>query len=668
MGRRLRRMTQGVIAVRVGRIALSAALCCAVPAIVGVLSAPAHAKAPRRAKDPFTQPATPFQYAESEIEVRRRVFMTARDGNRLAMDLYVPPGPAKRPALVMRTPYGRDKIDALLMSLARHGYVVVAQDCRGTGQSEPGQWDMYVYEREDSYDTVDWVRQQTWCNGRIGAIGGSYVGETQWFMSFHPAMTAIAPEVAGIGGARSSGVRLHLFVSAYARSVGKAGGANKSQAPIDAVERQMREETWAGGYYNEPVTRPYPERALERFPALAGLDPEARGKWMIETYARMLPSERAQLIKFLIGASEVNYANLSDVPAVFGGGGPAFKYVAASTEAVYRSLNAPALLLSGWYDWGLDYTLDTWQLIQRFAPQHVRENTFLIVTPAAHMDRGYREGAEVDPALQKRFRGTDNLEVLLRWYDYWLKGKKDAIAALNRVTYYLMGSGEWWGCDTWPPPEARIQPFYLDSPGDANGSGGSGVLQEARPRLGKVDTYVYDPESPPPTIGGSIVSTIVPAGSVDQREVQKRSDVLVYTTTPLARDLAVVGPVEVVLWARSSATDTDFTAKLTDVLPDGRALLIQDGIVRARFRDPDHEPSLIEPEQVYRYSIDLWATANLFRRGHRIRLEIASANFPRFERNSNLGGRVGKPIKATQTVLHDSQHPSQVRLPILPAP
>jgi predicted acyl esterase len=626
-----------------------------------------RAKAWTTIADPFAGEVQPFEYSEADIEVRRQVFLRARDGIRLAMDLYLPPASAKRPTLIMRTPYGRDRTDALILSLARHGYVVVAQDCRGTGQSEPGQWDMYMYEKEDSHDTVEWVTLQPWYNGRIGGLGGSYVGETQWFMSFHPAMTAIAPEVAGIGKARSNGVRLHLFVSAYARSIGKAGGASKSAAGIDAVERQMREETWATGYYNDSLEQPYPERVRERFPELALHEGEAVRQRMIEAYARMAPAERTSLVKFLINAPEINYANLSDVPPVFAGGGPAFKYVAPSTETVYRRLHAPALLLTGWYDWGLDYTLDTWEMIQRFAPAHVRNNTYLIVTPAAHADLGYREGADSDPALQKRYRGKDNLDVLLHWYDHWLKGRKGAHAALPRVSYYLMGSGQWRGSDSWPPGEGRRLCFYLDSDGHANGSDGSGTLRELPPQLVRSDTYVYDPDSPPPTTGGSIVSTLFPAGSTDQREVQRRRDVLVYTSAPLARDLAVVGPLRVVLFASSSAVDTDFTAKLSDVFPDGRALLIQSGIVRARFRNPGRPPSLITPGQVERYEIDLWATANLFRTGHCLRLEIASADFPRFERNANLGGQRGGPVKATQTVFHDPRRPSHLIVSVLPS-
>lgn len=620
-----------------------------------------------RIPSPFAAPLRPYEHAEGEIEVRRQVMMSARDGVRLALDLYLPPGPDKRPTILTRTPYGKERTDSLLLSLARFGYAVVAQDCRGTGASEPGQWDMYVYEKEDGADTLDWVKRQPWYDGTIGAVGGSYVGETQWFLSFHPDMTAILPEVAGIGKGRSNGVRLHLFVSAYAKSVGKAGGKPKA-AGTEAVERETKTETWASGYFNDPLEAPSPKHLLERVPALRALAEAERGPRLLSLYAGMLAAERAALLRFLTGAPQVDYGNLGALPPVFGpeGSGPALKYVAASTADVYQRLHAPALMINGWYDWGLTWTLDTWDLLGRHAPAHVRDHTRLVLTPSAHMDLGYREGADASPDLRSRYRGKDNLPLTLRWFDHWLRKREDALRGLPRVSYFLMGANEWRGADTWPPPDVRTVRLFLDSAGNANGVDGGGTLSESPARLGRPDRYVYDPADPPPTTGGSIVSFLIPAGSIDQSPVQRRRDVLVYSTAPLSRGLAVVGPLTLVLYASSSAVDTDFSAKLSDVFPDGRALLLQSGMVRARFRDPGQRASLIEPGRLYRYEIDLWATANLFRPGHRVRVQVASADFPRYERNTNRGGRPGPPLKASQTVFHDSERPSHLVLSVLP--
>ena len=215
------------------------------------------------------------------------------------------------------------------------------------------------------------------------------------------------------------------------------------------------------------------------------------------------------------------------------------------------------------------------------------------------------------PALRYRYRGLDNLELIVRWYDRWLKNRPDAVEGLSRVTYYMMGANQWRGADAWPPRSARPTRFFLDSGGSASGVHGSGILRREHVGDGQPDRFTYDPEHPPPTRGGSIVSALVPSGSLDQSETQEREDVLVYTTAPLESDLGVVGPVHALIHASSSAVDTDWTAKLTDVFPDGRALVLQSGIVRARFRNRGEDRSLIEPGRVYPYDIDMWATANL---------------------------------------------------------
>lgn len=618
----------------------------------------------------FSGVLRPAEYSAGDIGVQRGLMVVARDGIRLATDLYLPPGGGKLPTIIMRTPYGKEGSEPLLREVARYGYAVVAQDCRGTGASEPGQWDMYMYEKEDGQDLLNWVEAQSWSNGKVGGVGGSYVGETQWFMASNKGMTAILPEVAGLGDGSSPGVRLHMMVNAYARTIGKSGGRAKASVSLDEIERQMEAETLSTGYFNDPLNGPYPERMLERFPVLRALAPAARAERLLQIWAELPPAERTALVRNLLGASEVNYANLGNLPAIFGpdGGGPAFKYVAPSLADVYRSIAAPPLMLNGWYDWGLDLTLETWALIEEFSNPHVRDNAVMVITPSAHNSVGYNEGADVTPALRYRYRGLDNLELIVRWYDRWLKNRPDAVEGLSRVTYYMMGANQWRGADAWPPRSARPTRFFLDSGGSASGVHGSGILRREHVGDGQPDRFTYDPEHPPPTRGGSIVSALVPSGSLDQSETQEREDVLVYTTAPLESDLGVVGPVHALIHASSSAVDTDWTAKLTDVFPDGRALVLQSGIVRARFRNRGEDPSLIEPGRVYPYDIDMWATANLFRKGHRIRLEIASADFPRYERNTNRGGQPGSPLKATQTVFHERAYPSHLVLHVMDEP
>jgi hypothetical protein len=599
-----------------------------------------------------SEPTRP-RFKVDDVQVDTAVPMRARDGNKLVADIYRPKGAGRLPTIVTRTPYGRDKQSPTMLALAQHGYAAVAQDCRGTGASEPNHWDMYVYEPEDSYDTVEWLTQQTWYDGGIGGVGGSYVGETQWFMSMHPAMTAIAPEVAGIGGLPMSGVRHHMFVNSYIRTVGK--GETKVAVDSAVMERDMLPQTWATGYFDKPLRPDAPPRLFQRYPELEALDADERHAEMWRRYVGMPPKERADLLKFLLDAPEVNFYNFGDVPPVFGavGATPAFKYVKPSIPELYRELHAPALMLTGWYDWGLNRAFHTWELIQRHARDAVRTGSRFVIGPSAHNVPGYRDGSE-NPELRRTYRGIDNLELLLHWYGHWLRREPGALDGLSRVSYFLMGANVWDGADAWPPPDAKPTEFFFHA---------GGVLSQEPPAESDPDSYVYDPKDPTPTKGGSILSAVVTPGSADVSEVQRRSDVLVYTTAPLPSPLRIVGNLKAVLHATTTAVDTDFVVRLSDVHPDGRALQIQSGILRLRFRHPD-APALVEPGRLYRFEVDMWMTAHQFAAGHRLRIDVASADFPRFERNSNRGGSGGQPIPARQTIFHDPERSSHVVLPV----
>jgi hypothetical protein len=604
------------------------------------------------------------RYDPAEIEIDPAVPMRARDGVTLVSDVYRPRGVARLPTILARTPYGRETFRPLMLALAQHGFACVAQDCRGTGASEPDHWDMYVYEPEDSYDLVEWVTGRPWYDGGIGGVGGSYAGETQWCMAFHPAMTAIAPEVGGIGRVMWGPVKRHMFANAYIRSVGK--GETKvpipsnlgsiDDHPLWATERAMLSETLATGYFDAPIEVTRPRRDVERYPELADLADTERRSAMWRRYAAMTAAERAGLLKFLADVPEVNYRNFGDYAPVFGdiGASPAFLYVKPSLAELYGSLRAPALILTGWYDWSLMRVFETWELMQRHASEHVRDRSMMIIGPYSHRTPGYREGSA--PTLSRTGRGLDNLELLLRWYGCWLRHERSALGGLAPISYFLMGANVWDGADRWPPLGARSVQYYLQ-PG--------GGLAARPPGTSDPDTYVFDPHDPTPTKGGSIISTVITPGSTDVSDVQRRADVLAYTTEPLARPVRVVGPMTAMLHAASSAVDTDFVVRLTDVHPDGRALQIQNGVLRARFREPGRPPSLIEPGRVYRFEVGMWATAHEFAAGHRLRIDISSADFPRFERNSGRGGAGGPPIAATQTIFHDPARPSHVILSVV---
>lgn len=583
------------------------------------------------------------------------VMVPMRDGVRLATDVYLPPGlPA--PVVVMRTPYERDA-DAnagAFMSLARRGFVVVSQDCRGTGGSEPDFWDYYVREPEDSYDLIEWIAHQDWYGGFIGSTGGSYVGQTQWCMAMHPAMSATVPEVSGLGVGINT-LHLHMFVNAYARSMGN--GEDILDVSYEDLEGIMLDETLATGYFNEPLHKPLPDSVLARVPGLAGLPPFKAQQQLWAYYSSLGCADRAELIKEMTGARNVTIVEVESLSNAFGHTISHDRHTLPHTQMdeIARSLQAPALLVSGWYDWGLNDLFATWDLLNRAAPEPLRSRCRMLIAPSSHGTAGYHEGREGHPELDRPYRTAGITAVLARWY---AAVREDALGTWPTVIYYLMGANEWRAADSWPIRGAEPKLFYLQA---------GGTLSDSVPHApAEPDAYTYDPADPPPTKGGSIVSWVYPAGSVDVSDVQQRPDVLTYTTGPLEDDLDVVGPLRMILYASSTAIDTDFVARLTDVFPDGRAIQLQACGLRTRYRDLHGEPSFLEPGQVYRLEIDMWATANRFKAGHRLRVDICSADFPKYDRNSNRGGEPGEPMPARQSIYHDPEHPSHLEVRVLP--
>lgn len=593
----------------------------------------------------------PARFEAADIR-RSTVWVTMRDGIRLATDIYLPPV-SSAPTIAMRTPYDRanPKLLDTFVALAERGYVVVSQDCRGTGASEPDAWDYYVFEREDSFDFVEWVTGQSWFDGFVGAFGGSYGAQTQWCMATHPRMSAVVPEVGGLGIAFRT-ARLYMFLNAYARTIGK--GADKVSTPLETLEGEMLEETLAGGYFNEPLFQRLPEALLRRYPDLGALPPSQARQGLWEEYCALGPAERAELIKQISGDENVTAVAIEESPAVFGHRISHDAHTIPHTDppALSRLIQAPALFVTGWYDWGLDDALATWSLLISEANEPVRSHSRLIIAPSAHNMPGYHEGKETSPELERNYRSANIADLLLHWY---AAVRDNTIAAWPRAIYYLMGANEWRAATAWPPPDAEPLSLYLRSHG--------ALALEPAPENSAPDSYVYDPKDPTPTLGGSIVSHVYPPGSVDVSEVQKRGDVLTYTTPMLEQDLDAVGPLRMVLYASSSAVDTDFSVRLSDVFPDGRAIQLQSGMLRARYRGVD--PELLEPGRIYCFEIDMWATANRFKAGHRLRVDISSADFPRFDRNANRGGELGPPVSAVQTVFHDREHPSHLLLTVL---
>ncbi len=574
------------------------------------------------------------------ILIEGDVEIPMRDGVILRADVYRSATEKQLPVLLQRTPYGKGfaQIPFALMA-AEQGYAVVIQDTRGRWNSE-GENYPYVHEKQDGYDSLAWIAEQAWSNGKVGMYGGSYVGYTQWAAaaSHHPALKAIAPtitfcnpyEMMYTGGALSLGIAVSWGLMSQA---------------------QMQIERLSG---KDPEALKI-EKSLLWEQLVAWVDGMSTGKTFKHLPLQDLP---------LIGREGITpfFTDLLQHPQA----DDYWQAVACPPGDV----QVPALHFGGWYDIFNASTLHDFSQIRQSAhDEWIRTQQKLIIGPWIHGAFENLNG-EVDFSLEASWILALPDETQLRWFDYWLKGEENGIMQEAPIRIFVMGEDRWRDEYEWPLARTHYTPYYLHSSGTANTLHGDGSLDPVRPVEEPVDTYVYDPRNPVPTRGGGLCcwEAALPPGAYDQREIEARPDVLVFSTPPLNEELEVTGPIQVNLWAASSAPDTDFTAKLVDVAPDGYARNVQDGIIRARYSLPDGH-STLEQGKAYIFTIDLAATSNLFKAGHRIRLEISSSNFPRFDRNPNTGqlsADSSQLVPAFQTVFHDANHPSHILLPIIP--
>jgi len=554
-----------------------------------------------------------------KVEARANVPIPMRDGIELAANVFLPIGPGERfPVILLRTPYGKGSPDAGgSKKLASRGYAVVRQDCRGRGDSQ-GDWEPMRNEMTDGLDTHKWILAQPWCNGKIGTTGGSYGGFTQW--STAPGAGDYLVEMCGkvplfdwyqdcayIGGA---------FNLEKMMMWGASNSVTPKRAGVPAFRRWGKEE-W--------------DKALRQLP--------------LATWDRAIGYEVQYLRDWIAHPQFDGY------------------WAKASIRDRWQEVICPSVTMSGWYDVFLKQALDHVSRVKtKSASEHARRHQYLIIGPWPHYF-GLRGDVDFGPQASINVAAQED-----NWHDYWLKGHQTGIDKWAPVRIFVMGHNQWRNEHEWPLKRTQYTPYYFHSQGAANGVTGNGELKTAEPGKQPADTYVYNPENPVPTLGGPNYHPAI-TGPRDQRKAEERNDVLVFTSEVLKEEIEVTGPVKVVLFAASTATDTDWTAKLVDVHPDDRPINLCDGIIRARYRESATNPTLIQPEQVYRYEIDLWATSNVFLAGHRIRVEISSSNFPRFDRNPNTGHTFGADAElkeATQTVYHDTRYPSHILLPIIP--
>ncbi len=564
-----------------------------------------------------------------EIEVEPHVKVPMRDGTKLDATIWRPKEPGAYPVIVERVGYElMQRCTQNAEYFARRGYVFVGQNVRGVYASE-GEYGFLRDDgwgvNRDGYDTVEWAGTQPWSNGKVGMVDGSYSGATQYRVAptRPPHLTALFIRQAGGGG--------YPF----------RGGAFK----LSYLGRDMRH------IFQDllhPETAP-PEMAKVRARLEEAIKEE--GFWK-----RHLP------LKSCPPLEGIPYAHRYFESLNHPEDGPYWWPMDLSLK--YAEVDVPIFHLGGWFDINLAGTLRAFQGIAAHGrTAHCRQSQRLLIGPWIHANVGKREVGEMDFGPEAEF---DLSAFRLRWYDHYLKGIDNGVMDGPVVRVFLMGENRWVGLETWPPKEVIDTPIYLrEGTGRTEASLNNGALTFALPDVAeRPDSFAYDPEDPTPSLVGNLGFDY---GPCDYRSVEGR--VLTYTSAPMEKDLAVIGPVKAVLYGLSSAPDTDWVVRLCDVHPDGRSMSVCDGILRARYRDSLQRTELMVPGRVYRFEVDLLATAHSFRAGHCLRVHLTSSDFPRYDRNLNTGGTFGEEVSgrtAINVVFHDQTRPSHLILPVYP--
>jgi len=555
---------------------------------------------------------------------------TMRDGTVLRADVYSPDAPGDYPVLLLRIPYDKTIAQSIVYHhpawYASHGYHVVVQDTRGRYASD-GIFDPLRYEAEDGFDTVQWAAQLPGSTGRVGMYGFSYSGATQLLAATQrpPALACCAP------GFTSSDY--------YADWTYEGGALNLAfiiswtvqlLAIPDALRRGRPDVAASIAHRVADFPALYRERPLAQFPLLAGTD----------------------VAQFLFDWLE--HDRRDDY------------WKEISLEHRYDDITVPCLHFGGWYDTFSPGTVHNYaELARRAGDQTDRHR--LVMGPWVHIPwapivGGRDYGAEATNRLN---------EQQLQWFDHWLKDQPNDLGPPVRL--FVMGANKWIDTDTWPPPQAVIQEWFLHSDGRANSLSGTGELSDAAPGGEPPDIYVYDPGNPTPSAGGRSCcdAEVTPMGPACQQQIEIRNDVLIYSTGPLEQPMRVIGDIRMTLHAATSTVDTDWVVRLVDLGEDGRAVNVSQGILRARYREGLQFPSQLEPGTCYQYNIGLGPACWEFAAGHRLRLQITSSDFPAHDINPNTGQRVGDVgpldgLVATQVIRHDAQHPTRIFLPVMP--
>lgn len=547
-----------------------------------------------------------------EVQALRDVRVSMRDGVTLSADIYRPKAEGQYPAIAWRTPYGKAKteIDETCRFFASHGYAAMYMDVRGRGDSD-GQFVPYRNEGEDGYDSIEWIAEQPWCTGEVGTIGGSYLGRIQW-------LTALTQPP-----------HLRTMIAEVSPSDPFVESPTGIPTPQHLCWRYM-----TSGKVVQNVDVIDWERIYRHLPIMT----------MDEETGRNIPGWR----------EEVSHVGLDDW------------WRELCYQDKFDQIDLPVLHISGWYDdEQVGTPLNFIGMTRNAASEHARKSQKLLMGPWPHQINRSTKLGDFDFGPDSQI---DLHSYQLKWFDHWLKKQPNGIEEEKPVRIFVMGTNQWVDEEQWPLKNTEWTKYYLHSDGSANSRFGDGKLAINQQETGAAkDHYTYDPEHPVPFIT-DLVSTQI-GGPDNYSAIERRDDVLVYSTGVLDKEIEVVGPVKAELFASSSAKDTDFMVKLIDVWPSGYAQRLTDGMVRARFRNGMDQEELIEPNHIYCYEIDCWNTSHVFAKGHRLRVEIASSAFPKYDRNLNTGAQLGQTtdsVIAEQEIFHDPEHPSAIILPVIP--
>ena len=603
-----------------------------------------------KAQDDFLE-----KLAEIAI-IDQKVMMPMRDGIRLATDIYRPKSEEPVPIIFSRTPYNfnswgdgkqRNYTARRAYEAVKRGYAYVVQNERGRYFSE-GEWDILGMPLTDGYDAFTWMKNQAWSNGKIATLGCSSTAEWQMAVAAldHPSHAAMVPQGYGAG--------VGTVGPYFEQGNWYRGGVEQMLffSWLYSVEHDKFKPRIPAGATQEDLIR------ISRFYDLAPENPP------VDMAAALQHLPIQDIIQNMDGKREIFDKMVRRKPndsAWFQGG-------------LYHQdmkINVPSFWFASWYDVSIGPNLALFNHVRNPENSTAFDDQYLVIAPTLHCS--YKRAKE-NTIVGERSVGDARLnydEQIYAWLDLWLKGEgNDFKAETPRVQYYTMGSNKWQAADTWPPAAAQMTTFYLNSEGEANTASGDGTLNRAMPSEDNPDGFVYDPMAPVPSYGGNVCCTgnAVKGGAYDQQEIEERDDILVYTTEPLEEGVEVSGFIEATLYISSDVKDTDFTLKLIDVYPDGRAYNLDETIQRVRYREGYDTEVFMEEGQVYKLDLSPLATSNYFEKGHQIRIEISSSNFPRFARNLNTGGDnydETEGVVATNKVHHSKEYPSQIRLPII---